>query len=112
MLNGIPGERLNQFLSVYYNRKPTQDEIMQVKFAQKLVCFVSATAYFDFPESKKDRKLKRKTRLANLDKLLQSNEIKPILESIRENEVISIKSRRKDEIKQYAISCYKEFLEM
>lgn len=112
LLNGISGEKLEHFLAAYHGRKPTQEEIVQVKLAQKLVCFVSATVYFDFSESKKDKEIELKTKVANLDKLLQSSEVKSMLECIKENKVISVKSHRKDEIKQYAISCYKAFLEM
>ena len=112
LLNGISGKKLEQFLTQYLGRKPTLDEISQVKLEQKLVCFVSSTVYFDFSESKKDKKLDLKTRIANLDKLMKSHEVKPMLECIRTDEVVSVKSRRKDKVKQYATSCYKEFLEM
>ena len=55
LLNGISEQKLEQFLTAYYERKPTQEEMAQIKLAQKVVCFVSATVYFDFSESEKDK---------------------------------------------------------
>lgn len=111
LLNGISEKKLEQFLTAYYERKPTQEEMAQIKLAQKVVCFVSATVYFDFSESEKDKGIDKKTRTENLDKMMKSPEVKSMIEYIKENKVVSVKSQRKDDVKRYAISCYKHWLQ-
>ncbi len=112
LLNGITGEKLERFLTVYYGRNPTSEEISQVKLAQKLVCFVSAAVYFDFSETKKDKKIDINLRQERLDKLLKSNDLRSVMDYIKNEEIVSIKSRKKNLIKRCAVAFYKSFLEM
>ena len=112
ILNGITGEKLEEFLEKYYGKKPSQEDLGTVKLAQKLVCFASACVYFDFSESKKDKEIDIKTRTENLDKLLESGDLETMQSMIKNGEVPSVKSKRKDLVKKYAVACYKQFLEM
>ena len=110
LANDITGERLDQFLKAYYDRTPTKDEINSVKSAQKLACLVLAAYYFAYSESKRDKEIDLKIRRANLDKLIESNDLQPMQEYI--NKCVSIRSRNKAMVKQFATACYKRFLEL
>ena len=112
LLNGIIGAKLEQFLSAYYNRKPTTDEVKRVQLFQKLLCFVSTVVYLDFSEDEQDKTIGLKQQQKKLDKLQKSYNLEPITNSIKRGEVVSVKSRNKDLVKSTAMSFYKEFLDM
>lgn len=111
MLNGIFGEKLETFLKTYFDSDPTQDDLNAVKLSQKLVSFLTSLGYFDFSESKKDKDIEIKTRIKTLDDLLDSDALKSAVEFIKEDKYISVKSRQKDLVKQYALAFYENFLE-
>lgn len=110
LLNGITDDKLEQFLTIYYDRKPTQDELNQVKLSQKLLCFVSTVVYLDFSENKQDKEIDMKLRQKKLDKLLKSHDLAPIADITQRGEIISVKSKDKDLVRRCAMSFYKAFL--
>ncbi len=112
MLNGVLGEKLETFLNAYFGRAPSQDELNAVKLSQKLVCFLTSLVYFDFSESKKDKDIDLKTKIKTLDDVLNSDSQESALDMIKEDKYVSIKSRPKDPVKQYALAFYKSFLNM
>ena len=111
-LNGIEGEMLLKFLNAYFGRDPTKEELEAVKLAKKLVYFASACVYFDFSETKKDKKIDIQERIKELNDLLGSNDLPVVLTLIQKRKVPSVKSRNKDLVRQYALACYREFLDL
>ena len=109
-LNGLEGEMLSKFLNAYFVRKPTNEELEAVKLAQKLVYFTSACVYFDFSETKKDKKVDIKERTKKLDDQLKSKDLPSVLELIQSDKVPSVKTRKKESVKNYALACYGKFL--
>ena len=108
-LSGIFDDALSKFLDFYFERKATKDELETVKLAQKIVLFVSACVYFDFSETKNDKKIKKEKRIEKLDSLLKSGDLPAVFDIIKNNKVPSVRIRNKDRVRQYALACYKEF---
>jgi thiamine kinase-like enzyme len=112
LLSGVSDENLLVFLESYFGRSLSKKEIDIVKSYQKLACFLVAIKYFEFSESKKDKEIAIKGRVKNLDKMLKSKNLTPIAEIIKKNCYINLKSRKKDLVKEYALSFYKSYLSM
>jgi thiamine kinase-like enzyme len=112
LLNGIQGHDLEIFLEEYFCRKPDKEEISAVMLSQKLVCFSTSMAYFNFSESKQDKKIKIKDRVDALDKMLQSENIPLVFTFFEKNSYTSPMSRKKDSVKAVALSFYKSWLEL
>lgn len=112
LLCGISDKNLELFLKSYLERNPSQTEIAAVKLAQKLVSFLTFAVWLDFSESKKDKKIPIETRRKALNDLLNSKDLKTAEDFINENKTVSIKSRNKMLIKQYALAFYKRYLNL
>lgn len=110
LLNGIFGENLKIFLDSYFGRKTTEDELKFVKLSQKLTCFLTSIVWFDFSESKKDKDIPIADRVKNLDNMLESKDLKSATQLISTDTYVSIKSHKKDMIRNYAAGFYKEFV--
>ncbi len=110
LLCGISDKDLSLFLENYLERTPLQTELHAVKLAQKLVSFLTSIVWFDFSESKKDKKIPIETRQKSLDDLLNSKDLKTAEDFINASETVSVKSKNKLLIKQYALAFYKRYL--
>ena len=110
LLCGIFDENLKFFLKNYFEKESVQTELEAIKLAQKLTCLLTSVVWFDFSESKKDKKMPIETRQKSLDDLLNSVDLKSAKSFITEGKTISIRSRNKLLIKQYALAFYKLYL--
>lgn len=107
---GISGEKFNEFLKEYYDRSPTRAELDSIKQAQKLVCFASATTYFDFSESKEDKDTDLKSKVKGLDDMLKSKNLESFSTLVTGNKVPGLRIRDKNAIKQCALALYTQYL--
>lgn len=99
------------FLEAYYGRKPTKYEIERLSDKKANICLLTATIWFRFSETKEEMQLPLDVRIAALDNELYSAELKPIQEYLKEGIVVHINKAPKSEIRSYALSFYKAYLD-
>lgn len=112
LLCGIFDKNLQLFLENYLGTQASQKEFEVVKLAQKLVSFLTSLVWFDFSETKKDKKISIEERQQFLDDLLKSKDFKSAEDFIKDGKIVSIKSRNKLLVKQYALAFYKNYLQL
>lgn len=112
LLCGIFDKNLQLFLENYLGTQASQKEFEVVKLAQKLVSFLTSLVWFDFSETKKDKKISIEERQKFLDDLLKSKDFKSAKDFIKDGKIVSIKSRNKLLVKQYALAFYKNYLQL
>lgn len=111
LLNGMTDEQAHIFLEAYLKHSPTVDEWYKFKLAQKRTCFVTATVWLDFAESPEDKLLPKIERIAKLDSLLNSKDLKTGTDYIADGKIISPTSGDTEAIKLFALGFLKNYIE-
>jgi thiamine kinase-like enzyme len=102
--NNINGERLDVFLRAYWGRKPTDEEMRAVKLARRWTYEVSAIVWFDYSETKQEKKIPVTKRIANLDDRPESKDIALARKVISEGKYVNPKNKDKELVKLWAVA--------
>ncbi len=111
LLNNMTPLQEQTFLTAYFGRAPTEKDGERLKAGKAKVCLVIATIWFRFGESLEDKKIPLEQRVALLDEQLNSPLLKPASAYLRAGLVVNIHSENKQEVRLYALSFYKAYLE-
>ncbi len=98
-------------LSAYYGRAPTAEERSRLKAGKLKVYLLTAAIWFRCSEDPEDKKINYHERVSKLDAQLSSPDLKKAEEYLREGRMANLKSDPREEVRLYAISFYKAFLE-
>ncbi len=99
------------FLEAYFGRKPSRDEYELLKEHKAKVCLLTATIWLRFSETLDDVALPLDSRIAVLDAELYSSDLKPIQYYLEAGIVVDLNTAPKSEVKSYALSFYKAYLD-
>lgn len=99
------------FLEAYFGRKPLKQEWEILKEEKAKVCLLTATIWLRFSETLEEVALPLESRIAALDAELYSPALKSIQDYLREGVVVDLNTAPKSEVKSYALSFYKAYLE-
>ncbi len=111
LLNGLTDEKSRLFLHSYFGKVATDNQWKMFKNAQRRTSFLTATVWFDFSESERDKMISKKERIKKLDALLRDPSLKTGLEYIARNEVVSPVNGSTEAIRLYALGFLKTYLE-
>jgi serine/threonine protein kinase len=99
------------FLEAYFGRKPLEKEREILKKEKAKICLLTATIWLRYSETPDETVFPLESRIAALDAELYSPTLKSIQEYLREGIVVDLKTAPKSEVKSYALSFYKAYLE-
>lgn len=109
-LNGLTDAQSRAFLTAYFGHLPNEQEWKQYKLAQKNTSLLTATVWFDFSESERDKKIPMKSRVKNLEELLAKDDLKMGQQYIKEGEIVSPMTGKPEEIRLFALGFFKTYL--
>ncbi len=99
------------FLEAYFGRKPSESECRILKEEKAKVCLLTAAIWFRFSETSEELALPLESRIAALDAGLCSPSLKSIQDYLGEGIVVDLNTSPKSEVKSYALSFYKGYLD-
>ncbi len=99
------------FLTSYLGRAASKKELQTLKENKGIVCLLKAALWFQFSETDKERMLPHATRISSLDTKLYSSTLKSFQDYLAEQDVVNFYTAPKSEVKSYALSFYKAYLE-
>ncbi len=109
LTNGLDDDQIAVFMESYLGRTPNKDDIAKVQEATNKTCLLTATIWFQFSENKKDKKIPIAERIRALDEMSVSGNLKNIADYPRIDQIPSVLSKNKDEVKAYAVSAWKQY---
>lgn len=98
-------------LEGYFGRPCTESELHAFREERFQVYLLTATIWLRFSESEEERLLPMDERVRKLNITLNSPDLKPVEEYLREHKVVNFLTAPKDEVKAYGLSFYKAFLD-
>lgn len=99
------------FLEAYFGRKPSEKESKILKEEKAKICLLTAAIWLRFSETSEETALPLESRIAALDAELYSSALRSIQDYLREGIVVDLNTAPKSEVKSYALSFYKAYLE-
>lgn len=99
------------FLEAYFGRVPTEEECKVLQQEKVKVYLLTASIWIRFSETPEERALPMEQRVATLDRELDSPMLKKADDYLREGAVADLRSASTAEIRSYALSFYKAYLE-
>lgn len=99
------------FLTAYFRRSPTTLEIKTLHESKALFCLMTAIIWFQFSENGEDRKIPLDDRVNRLNEELNSPHLKSVKDYRNDNKIIHIRTSPTDEIRLFALSNYKAYLD-
>ena len=110
LLSGMNAQQLSLFLTGYFGREATAEELKKVEWAQARTCFLTAVVWFHFSETAEEISQPLLERVSHLDELLASPDLKRGAEYILEGDVVDPSSAPAVEIRKFAMGFLKEYL--
>lgn len=101
----------NVFLEAYFGRPALSNEILKLQKTKQIICLLTATVWFHYSEDKNEIKTSYRERVSFLDSLLFSNHLKKPNDYLKNENYLNPKIAAKNEIKAFAVTFYKLFLE-
>lgn len=111
LLSNLSPLQEEAFLEAYFGRKPSEKEREILKEEKAKVCLLTAAIWLRFSETPADMALPLESRIAALDAELYSPNLKSIQDYLGESIVVDLNTAPKSEVKSYALSFYKAYLE-
>ncbi len=99
------------FLEAYFDRKTSEKEREILKGEKAKICLLTAAIWLRFSETPEEMALPLESRIAALDAELYSPSLKSIQDYLGEGIVVDLNTAPKSEVKSYALSFYKAYLE-
>lgn len=99
------------FLEAYFGRKSSEKEREILKEEKAKVCLLTAAIWLRFSETPEEIALPLESRIAALDAELYSPNLKSIQDYLGKGIVVDLNTAPKSEVKSYALSFYKAYLE-
>lgn len=110
LLSNLSPHQEEVFLEAYFGRKPSEKEWEILKEEKGKVCLLTAAIWLRFSETSEEVALPLESRIAALDAELHSPTLKTIKSYLQEG-VVDLNTAPKSEVKSYALSFYKAYLQ-
>lgn len=111
LLSNLSTLQEDMLLEAYFGRKPSEEEHNILREEKAKVCLLTATIWLRFSETLEEVALPLKSRIAALDAELYSPGLKPIQDYLKERILIDLNTAPKSEVRSYALSFYRAYLE-
>src|ERR1700722_2689781 len=111
LLSNLSSLQEKVFLEAYLGRKPSEKECEILKEGKAKVCLLTAAIWLRFSETPEEMALPLESRIAALDAELSSPALKSIHDYLGKGAVVDLNTAPKSEVKSYALSFYKAYLE-
>ncbi len=99
------------FLEAYFGRAPLEEDYAVLQEAKAKVCLYTAAIWFRFSEDPEEQLLSYASRVEALDAELNAPTLKAAQDYLREGVVVNFRTAPKSEVKSYALSFYKAYLD-
>lgn len=110
LINGLSNSQEQLLLTTYFGKEPAKDQIKKFEQAKQRTSFLTATVWFDFSESDQDKLMPFSERVASLDSLLNTKQLKTGNDYINTSEVVSPTSGDTAKIRLYALVFLKTYI--
>lgn len=111
LLSNLSPLKEEVFLEAYFGRKPSEKECEILREEKAKICLLTAAIWFRFSETLDEVALPFKSRITALDAELYSPALKSIQDYLREGIVVGLNTAPKSEVRSYALSFYRAYLE-
>ncbi len=112
LLSNLSPPQEEVFLEAYFGRKPSAKEREILKEEKAKVCLLTAAIWLRFSETPEEIGLPLESRIAALDAELSSPALRSIQDYLGEGLVVDLNTAPKSEVKSYALSFYKAYLNL
>lgn len=107
LINGLTKDQETLLLNSYFGREANKNEQYRFEQSKKRTSFMLATYWFALSENEEDKKLPMQQRVANLDKLMESSDLKTGEQYINEGKFVAPYSDNVKAKKLYALAFLK-----